>query len=82
METPKISFFTSISLCLIRSIVGENEINVELTEKAKKDPKYHAYRTWLTQKGVLWKDVKPRLSSKIFTFLLRLIFLSHLVLQV
>lgn len=43
METPK--------------IIGENEINVELTEKAKKDPKYHAYRTWLTQKGVLWKDI-------------------------
>lgn len=43
METPK--------------IIGENEINLELTEKVKKDPKYDAYRTWLKEKGVLWKDI-------------------------
>jgi hypothetical protein len=32
--------------------ISEDEINIPLTEKAKKDPKYIQYLEWLTTNGV------------------------------
>lgn len=38
--------------------IDENHINIEMTQKIKKDPKFLVYLGWLKQNGAIFENVK------------------------
>ena len=40
-----------------KKLIGDNEINKELTEKLRKDPKFVAFNKWATDNGAIFPRV-------------------------